>query len=158
MRAVKALPLVLAFLAAGCTSAPNRAPEAPTRSILASAEMADDAATHALKMVGRPYKYGGSTPAGFDCSGLIRYSFGRAGLSLPHGTDKLRGVSNVVKTSELRRGDLLFFHQEGKRYGHAGIYLGNGRFVHAPSSGKSVRIDALGAAYWTRHLSEARRI
>ncbi|HEU0258846.1 MAG TPA: C40 family peptidase [Burkholderiales bacterium] len=158
MRAVKALPLVLAFLAAGCTSAPNRAPEAPTRSILASAEMADDAATHALKMVGRPYKYGGSTPAGFDCSGLIRYSFGRAGLSLPHGTDKLRGVSNVVKTSELRRGDLLFFHQEGKRYGHAGIYLGNGRFVHAPSSGKSVRTDGLDAPYWKRHLSEVRRL
>jgi cell wall-associated NlpC family hydrolase len=155
---VKALALVLVLLAAGCASAPHRAPEAPTRSIRASAEMADDAATHAQKMVGRPYKYGGSSPAGFDCSGLIKYSYAKAGLGLPHGTDKLRSVSRTVRTSDLRRGDLLFFNQEGKRYGHAGIYLGNGRFVHAPSSGKSVRTDALDATYWKRHLSEARRL
>ena len=157
MRAVKTLAVLLALLLGGCASAPNRAPETSTRSIRASAEMSDDAATHALKMVGRPYKYGGSTPSGFDCSGLIQYSYGKAGLALPHGTDKLRSVSRSVKTSDLRRGDLLFFNQEGKRYGHAGIYLGNGRFVHAPSSGKSVRTDALDAAYWKRHLSEARR-
>ncbi len=158
MPAVKALALLLALVLAGCASAPNRAPETSTRSIRASAEMSDDAATHALKMVGRPYKYGGSTPAGFDCSGLIQYSYGKAGLALPHGTDKLRSVTRTIKTSDLRRGDVLFFNQEGKRYGHAGIYLGNGRFVHAPSSGKSVRTDALDAPYWKRHLSEARRL
>ena len=157
MRAVKATALVLAFLLAGCASAPSRAPESSTRSIRASAEMSDDAATHALKMVGRPYKYGGSSPAGFDCSGLVMYSYSKAGLELPHGTDKQRAVSRLIKTSEVRRGDVLFFNQEGKRYGHMGIYVGNGRFVHAPSSGKSVRTDALGAAYWQRHLSEARR-
>ncbi len=157
MRAMKAFVLFLALVLAGCASAPDRAPQASTRSIRASAEMSDDAATHATKMVGRPYKYGGSTPAGFDCSGLILYSYGKAGLSLPHGTDKLRSLSRAVQTSDLRRGDLLFFNQEGKRYGHAGLYLGNGRFVHAPSSGKSVRTDALDAPYWKRHLSEARR-
>jgi len=154
---VKTLAVLLALFLAGCASAPNRAPESSTRSIRASAEMSDDAATHALKMVGRPYRYGGSTPSGFDCSGLIQYSYGKAGLAVPHGTEKLRSVSRSVRTSDLRRGDLLFFNQEGKRYGHAGIYLGNGRFVHAPSSGKSVRTDALDAAYWKRHLSEARR-
>ena len=158
MRAVKTLAVLLALFLAGCASAPHRAPETSTRSIRASAEMSDDAATHAASMVGRPYKYGGATPSGFDCSGLIQYSYAKAGLALPHGTDKLRSVSRSVKASDLRRGDLVFFNQEGKRYGHAGIYLGNGRFVHAPSSGKSVRTDSLDAAYWKRHLSEARRL
>ena len=113
---------------------------------------------HAQKMLGKPYKYGGSSPAGFDCSGLVLYSYKRAGLVLPHGTDKQRALSRPVKLAELRRGDLLFFNQEGKKYGHVGIYIGDGKFVHAPSSGKSVRSDRLDTPYWRRHFSDARRI
>ena len=109
-------------------------------------------------MVGKPYKYGGSSPAGFDCSGLVMYSYKQAGVQLPHSTDKQRSTSRPVKVSELRRGDLLFFNQEGKKHGHVGIYLGDGRFVHAPSSGKSVRSDSLDAPYWKKHLTEARRV
>ena len=109
-------------------------------------------------MVGKPYKYGGSSPAGFDCSGLVMYSYKQAGIQLPHSTDKQRSTSKPVKVSELRRGDLLFFNQEGKKHGHVGIYLGDGRFVHAPSSGKSVRSDSLDSPYWKKHLTEARRV
>jgi murein DD-endopeptidase len=108
-------------------------------------------------MVGKPYRYGGSTPAGFDCSGLVQYSYRQAGVSLPHNTDKQRSASRLVKVADLRRGDLLFFNQEGKKYGHMGIYIGDGKFVHAPSSGKSVRSDRLDSPYWKKHLSEARR-
>jgi murein DD-endopeptidase len=109
-------------------------------------------------MVGKPYRFGGSSPAGFDCSGLVQYSYRQAGVALPRNTDQQRSVSRLVKVADLRRGDLLFFNQEGKKYGHLGIYIGDGKFIHAPSSGKSVRSDRLDSPYWKKHLSEARRI
>lgn len=109
-------------------------------------------------MVGKPYRYGGSTPAGFDCSGLIHFSYTKAGVSVPRSTEEQRRSSKHIRVAELRRGDLLFFHQEGKKNSHVGIYLGGGEFVHAPSSGKRVRSDRLDSRYWREHLSEVRRI
>jgi len=109
-------------------------------------------------MVGRPYKYGGASPSGFDCSGLVHYGYQQAGVTLPRDTSQLRQASRPVKVSGLRRGDLLFFDQEGKKNSHVGIYLGDGQFVHAPSSGKHVRKDTLDGPYWKKHLSEARRV
>ena len=109
-------------------------------------------------MVGRPYKYGGASPSGFDCSGLVLYSYRQAGVTLPHNTSQQRRISKHVKVSELKRGDLLFFDQEGRKNSHVGIYLGDRRFVHAPSSGKHVRDDSLDNPFWKKHLSEVRRI
>ncbi len=156
MHRVKALLTlgVVLFAFSGCASAPvassgSTRPSAPDRG--------DAAAALAAKMVGKPYKYGGASPAGFDCSGLVYYSFRHAGVALPHNTVKQRSATRLIKVAELQRGDLLFFDQEGKKHGHVGIYLGEGRFVHAPSSGKSVRNDALSNPYWKKHLSEARR-
>ena len=106
-------------------------------------ERGEQAAGYALTMVGKPYRYGGSSPSGFDCSGLVAYSYKNAGVALPRSTDKQRSASRSIKVAELRRGDLLFFNQEGKKYGHVAIYVGGGKFVHAPSSGKSVRSDRL---------------
>jgi cell wall-associated NlpC family hydrolase len=119
---------------------------------------ADRAAGVALKMLGKPYRYGGSTPAGFDCSGLIQYSYKQAGVRLPRSTTAQLKVSQPLRGANLRRGDLLFFDEEGKKKSHIGIYLGDGKFVHAPSSGKHVRTDRLDAPYWRKHLSEARRV
>ena len=122
---------------AGCASpVPKAAERGP-----AAAGAADQAA----KMVGKPYRYGGASPAGFDCSGLVQYSFRQAGRSVPRSTEE-------------QRGDLLFFHQEGRKNSHVGIYVGGGEFVHAPSSGKQVRRDRLDSPYWRQYLSEARRI
>jgi murein DD-endopeptidase len=151
------LPSMLLTMLAGCSTAPYHAP-ASTGSTKPTAELSDQAADHALKMVGKPYRYGGSSPSGFDCSGLVLYSYKQAGFSLPHSTDKQRSLSRGIKLAELRRGDLLFFNQEGKKHGHVGIYIGDAKFVHAPSSGKSVRTDNLGSPYWKKHLTEARRI
>ena len=120
--------------------------------------MGRQAAGTAQSMVGRPYRYGGSSPAGFDCSGLVLYSFKQAGMALPRSTDQQRAMSRPVRVADLRSGDLLFFNQEGKKFGHVAIYIGQGRFGHAPSSGKSVRTDRLDSPYWKKHLSEARRI
>ena len=153
MKTVLTIGVVL-FAFSGCASTPV-ASTAPAKTI--AADRGDAAAALAAKMVGTPYTYGGSSPSGFDCSGLVQYSFRHAGVTLPHNTLQQRSASRLVKVSELRRGDLLFFDQEGKKNSHVGIYLGEGRFVHAPSSGKSVRNDALSNPYWKKHLSEVRR-
>jgi murein DD-endopeptidase len=155
---VKALILFLTLALAGCaTTPPPPAASAGSTKPGNGAAPADRAAALAAKMVGKPYKYGGSSPSGFDCSGLVQYSFRHAGVSLPHNTVQQRSATRLINVAELRRGDLLFFNQEGKKYGHVGIYLGDGKFVHAPSSGKSVRSDALSNPYWKKHLSEVRR-
>jgi murein DD-endopeptidase len=77
---------------------------------------------------------------------------------VPRSTEAQRQASRPVRPSELRRGDLLFFDQEGRDSSHVGIYLGDGAFVHAPSSGKRVRRDRLDTPYWRKHLSEVRRL
>ncbi len=119
--------------------------------------IAGRAADQAASMVGRPYAYGGGSPAsGFDCSGLVQYSFRRVGLRVPRETTDQLNYGQRIGASELRRGDLIFFNQEGKSASHVAVYLGNGRFVHAPSTGKAVRIDSLDN-YWRRHIAEMRR-
>jgi cell wall-associated NlpC family hydrolase len=151
--------LAIAILAlAGCSSTPQKAPVAGSGSTRPTADIAGQAAGYAQTMIGKPYRYGGTSPKGFDCSGLVFYSYKQAGVALPHSTDKQRSTARSIKLAELRRGDLLFFNQEGKKYGHVAIYVGDGKFVHAPSSGKSVRSDRLDSPYWKKHFSEARRI
>src|SRR5690348_1060009 len=132
---------VCLLLAACASSGASRAPEVKPA-------IAERAASNAATMVGKPYRYGGASPAGFDCSGLVQYSYRQAGLALPHNTEAQRRSSQPVRLSSLRRGDLVFFDQEGKKSSHVGIYLGDGRFVHAPSSGKVVRSDRLDSPYW----------
>ena len=156
----KHLVPLTALLLAACASAPPSAapPSSLPRPSVGSDATASRAADNALEMVGKPYRYRGSTPAGFDCSGLVQYSYGKAGVKLPRETQTLRREAQSVSKSSLRRGDLLFFDQEGKKYSHVGVYLGDGRFVHAPSTGGRVRVDGLNSAYWSKHFVEARRI
>jgi len=152
-RLATVLPIGLFFfVVAGCASAPQPAERA-------AGGVGDRAAQHAAQLVGKPYRYGGASPStGFDCSGLVQWSYAQAGRKLPRSTDEQRAAANRIKVSELRRGDLIFFDQEGKKHSHVGIYLGERRFVHAPSSGKHVRNDTLDNPYWKKHLSEVRRV
>jgi murein DD-endopeptidase len=138
--------IAFAALATGCSSVPEATP------------MQERATQIALTMVGKPYRYGGNTPAGFDCSGLVQYSFGRAGVRLARSTEQLRRASKKVPSGDLRRGDLLFFDQEGKDSSHVAIYIGSDRFVHAPSSGKLVHVADFTSRYWRTHFNEARRL
>jgi cell wall-associated NlpC family hydrolase len=116
------------------------------------------AARHAEAMLGTRYRYGGSSPStGFDCSGLIQYSYKKAGVSVPRSTAEQRRAARIVHVSALRPGDIVFFDQEGKKNSHAGMYLGGLEFIHAPSSGKRVRKDRIDSPYWRKHLSEVRR-
>jgi cell wall-associated NlpC family hydrolase len=122
-----------------------------------SFSIGDKAGDTALTMVGRPYRHKGDSPAGFDCSGLVRYSYLAAGMDVPHGTKTLRRLTHRISYREIRKGDLLFFLQDGMKYSHVGIYVDNNRFVHAPSRGKTVRTDSLLDPYWKENFLEARR-
>jgi cell wall-associated NlpC family hydrolase len=151
MMSARLVAPALALLLSACSSA-------PVARIDASPAPSAQAASVAATMVGKPYRYGGAAPShGFDCSGLVQFSYRQAGLSVPRSTEQQLRYSRSVGRSNLRRGDLVFFDQDGKKKSHVGIYLGNGRFVHAPSSGKRVRVDRLDARYWKTHLSDIRR-
>jgi hypothetical protein len=178
--------LVVALLAVGCThlapvpddaspeTVPGASAESPSTGAIPAPglappgsdvpatppTMADRAVKHALAVIGSPYRFGGTSPAGFDCSGLVRYSFALAGFELPRDTREQRRASRLLGRDEQpRSGDLLFF-KRGRRDNnlHVGIYLGDGRFVHSPSRGGSVRIERLDDAHWRRTFIDARRV
>ena len=93
----------------------------------------------ARKQLGVPYRWGGSSPSGFDCSGLVSWVYGRLGVGLPHNAAALYSVGRPVSLAHMMPGDLVFFHG----LGHVGIYIGHGRMIHAPRSGEHVEIQAL---------------
>lgn len=115
------------------------------------------AATIALEQVGVPYRYGGATPSGFDCSGLVQYAYSGAGVSVPRTTGQLWNAARPVEQREMEAGDLLFFSIEGKM-SHVGLYLGERRFVHAPQSGRSVSVASLDAPFYKSALIRAGRL
>ena len=124
---------------------------------------AEDVLFTALGLVGTPYRYGGNTPdSGFDCSGLIGYVYrGAAGIALPRTTREMNAMRSAspVRRDALQAGDLLFFATSGgRRVSHAAIYVGEGRFVHVPSSGGTVRLDSLSNSYWQKNYLNARRV
>lgn len=115
----------------------------------------------AISLVGTPYRYGGNSPdAGFDCSGLIDFVFlDAAGLRLPRTTRELIELDAPgIRRDRLQPGDLVFFNPNGGSASHIGIYVGEGRFVHAPSSGGTVRLDRLDTAYWSDSYKGAKRV
>lgn len=117
-------------------------------------------ATTALNFLGIKYRFGGETPnTGFDCSGLVSYAAEKSlGLKLPRSSAEMAREGESVKSSELKKGDLVFFNTRGHRNSHVGIYLGNHKFVHAPRSGSVVRIESMDLAYWKKRYNGARRL
>ena len=114
----------------------------------------------AISLVGTPYRFGGNTPeGGFDCSGLVNYVYrDMLDLRLPRTSRELATLQGPrIAPTQLASGDLVFFAQAGS-VSHVGIYVGEGRFVHAPSSGGTVRLDRLDGPWWQQHYSGARRL
>jgi len=107
----------------------------------------------ALREVGVPYRWGGESPSGFDCSGLVRWSYLRIGIDLPHSSYALSGLGRNVPRAHMKPGDVLFFNGDG----HVGLYIGGGRMVHAPYSGRDVEVVRLADWYGAR-LDGARRL
>ncbi|WP_338523013.1 C40 family peptidase [Pseudomonas batumici] len=127
-----------------------------------SSPEAEDVLFRALGLVGTPYRWGGNTPdSGFDCSGLISYVYrDMAGINLPRSTREMivMRAPNVPQNA-LQTGDLIFFATSGgSQVSHAGIYVGEGRFVHAPATGGTVKLDSLSKAYWQHAYLNAKRV
>ena len=150
-----AVAVVLAGFAAGPAGAivdegsrgPNAVVPVPTRG--------ERAVKIALEAVGTPYHWGGESPAtGFDCSGLVRWAYGRVGVDLPHNSYALYSEGRRVPESGMQPGDILFF--EG--LGHVGLYLGRGRMVHAPQTGRNVEVVRLASTNYGGRLIGARRV
>jgi len=115
----------------------------------------------ALQYLDLPYRAGGlSQDVGFDCSGFTRHVYSQTlGITLPRQADDQAQSAGLqqVRREHLQPGDLVFFNTLRRTYSHVGIYVGDGRFIHAPRTGAQVRIESLGASYWTRRYTGARR-
>lgn len=171
LRRLATLLLGPAILVAGCSWAPTQPADAPAspatwaswgdRSGLVGQDdwprPAAQAVDYATGLIGVPYRWGGATPAGFDCSGLVYYTFHKAGLSVPRTSQEQYHAARSVPIHQAEPGDLVFFGSRGQ-ISHVGIYLGDDRFIHAPEAGRSVAIASLSQGYYRKRFAGAGRI
>jgi hypothetical protein len=170
------LPLLVTVLLAACGSAPQQGTRKPSSASTAANRTykappgfpnfvdhsigREEISIQAMALVGVPYRWGGNTPdAGFDCSGLVRYVVDRAAsVQLPRTTAEMSGRGESIEPDEVAPGDLIFFNTTGRPHSHVGIYVGKLRFVNAPSTGGTVRLDYLTNPYWAKHFDGIRRV
>jgi hypothetical protein len=169
--------LLLTLLVAACSSAPTRVSRAPAASNATASNRTfatpsgfpnfvdhsvgrEEISIQAMSLVGVPYRWGGNTPeAGFDCSGLVRYVVDRAAsVNLPRTTADMSVRGESIEPDEVAPGDLIFFNTTGRAHSHVGIYVGKLRFVNAPSTGGTVRLDYLTNPYWAKRFDGIRRV
>src|SRR5450830_4805 len=153
----------IAVLLTACGSAPMRAPDSSTAPVAeprseAASEQGNEVAIYALDMIGTGYRFGGKNPeAGLDCSGMVSYIFNRAaGLRLTGSAAEMARKGRKIDKSNLRPGDLVFFNTLNRPFSHVGIYIGDGRFVHAPSGNGKVHISRLDNPYFAPRFEMAR--
>lgn len=170
---VAAIAVALALPVPRAIAQAEAAGPAPERSFTAAARAtaaataekvwhgAQDVALFALGLIGVDYRFGGETPDdGLDCSGLVRYVFQQVtGVTLPRTAKEMARIGDkVVASEELKPGDLVFFNTRRFAFSHVGLYLGDNRFIHAPSRGSEVEIARLNDTYWQKHFNGARRL
>ncbi len=124
------------------------------------AATAQEILVNALSLTGIKYKYGGNSPeTGFDCSGFVRYVFQQAAsMTLPHNTRALSQLGQSIPVEQLQPGDLVFFNTLKASFSHVGIYVGDNRFIHAPSAGGTINVVNMNDSYWAKRFNGARRI
>jgi cell wall-associated NlpC family hydrolase len=142
-------------------STPAPAADSSAKSFLSGmAGKAGDVVVGALNMIGVRYRWGGNTPdSGLDCSGFVRYVFqDTLGMALPRRAEEMSRVGEKVRVSDLKPGDLVFFNTMRRTFSHVGIYIGDNKFVHSPSTGSTIRVDDMDDGYWEKRFTGARRI
>lgn len=152
--------LLCAALLAGCTAlppGPPRPPESP-QVVPSSQLLGRQLADAALALLGRPYEYGGNGPDTFDCSGLVRFVHNRFGIEAPRTTDAQFRAAHRVDPQDMAAGDLLFFRINSQSVSHVAIYLGDGRFIHAPQTGRPVETRGVDDAYYKSRLLRVGRL
>jgi len=147
------LCLTLVVLLLGACATPTRVPQ----QILRGTE--NEVALYALSLADTPYRYGGnSTDSGFDCSGFVQHVYQNTlGIRLPRTSVEMSRVGEVLDAGQLRPGDLVFFDTRQRPFSHVGIYVGEERFVHSPSSGKAIMVVDMREKYWRSRYNGARR-
>ena len=146
------------LLAAGCAGTPAMPEPVAAAPVPASSDVRGPVAQLALALVGVPYRYGGAHPSeGFDCSGLVYYTYTSNGHAVPRTSREQFSAARGIPLAQAAEGDLVFFRDQEK-LSHVGIYLGDGRFVHAPSSGDTVRVASIDTPYYQRHLIAVGRL
>ena len=149
------------FAPAAQQPAQAQAAQAPQNSVIGEyPHAAEQLVDEALSYLGIRYRFGGTSPAtGLDCSGLVLNVFRNAvGLDLPRTAREMANLGDKIGRQELKPGDLVFFNTMRRTFSHVGIYLGDGKFVHAPSSGGKVRVESISTAYWAKRFNGARRL
>ena len=168
LKTVKWLVLSLSItLLVACAGTPEptsyapvkKAASVPTSSTTIPAKSSGLLALEAAReMLGVAYRYDGTDPRGFDCSGLVQYSFSHAGVNLPRTSQDIFRSSQLVSPKEIQPGDLVFFAISKSKVSHVGIYDAHNRFIHAPSSGKGVSYADLESPYWQQRLVAVGRL
>ncbi|HWM65543.1 MAG TPA: C40 family peptidase [Steroidobacteraceae bacterium] len=138
-------------------SSPIVAPPTPATAAPSDMFILERVALTAQRMIGIPYHYGGKTPRGFDCSGLVFYAYREVGVLVPRTAGEQLRASHPINVEQALPGDLVFF-RTSKRASHVGIYLGGQSFIHAPSTGRAVVIERLDDEYYLRHRIQIRRL
>jgi cell wall-associated NlpC family hydrolase len=152
--------IVVVVALAGCASSPRRSEDVVVPVVIEQGEETPGTrvARTAAELVGVPYKWGGETPrGGFDCSGLVFYSYQRVGYDVPRTAAEQSVAARPVPVDALRPGDLVFFRIKSSDVDHVGIYLGGGRFVHAPRNGRAVTASSLDDLYYRSRFAGAGR-
>jgi cell wall-associated NlpC family hydrolase len=157
------LSLGTVLLLAACSSAPPATPAASTQiaaqAPLPGGSVGTEIAMRAMSLLGTPYKWGGASRGGFDCSGLVRFVHEQLGIYTPRTAAEQYSAARRVKISGIEPGDLLFFRTGGdKRISHVAIYTGEGRFIHAPKTGRPVELRTLDDEYYAPRLAGAGRL
>ena len=161
MRGTSAVVLMAAMLASplSVSAEPDQEPASVLDRISSFTDRAAQVAIEALSLVGIRYRYGGNSPEqGLDCSGLVRYVFREAGTELPRTSNEMSRRGQPVDKQDLQPGDLVFFNTLNRAFSHVGIYLGNNQFIHAPSTGRAVRVEDMDMSYWKTRFNGARRV
>lgn len=155
-----AFALLLASGSAWCDEDREHVPPSALEKLHSFSDGASDLAMQAMSLLGIHYKRGGNTPeSGLDCSGFVRYVFKEAwGTDLPRTSAEISKVGTPVNSRDLQPGDLVFYNTLRRGFSHVGIYLGDSKFIHAPSSGGQVRIESMSIDYWRKRFNGARRL